>query len=87
MRHEHRNMIEDNEVMIGMLSLMGTMVGTFSGILTANKLTNYRIAQLEEKQNKFNNVIARTYRLEEGQAVLDQRVTRVEKDIEDLKEN
>lgn len=36
-------------VIVGLLSLAGTLAGTFGGILTANKLTNYRLEQLEIK--------------------------------------
>ena len=36
-------------IMVPFLSLLGTLLGTFGGILTASKLTNYRIAQLENK--------------------------------------
>lgn len=54
-----------NEVVIvGMLSLIGTMVGSVAGILTANKLSNYRIEQLEKKVEKHNTVIERTFALE-----------------------
>ena len=31
------------------MSLIGTLAGTFGGILVANKLTTYRIEQLEKK--------------------------------------
>ena len=31
------------------MSLIGTLAGTFGGILVANKLTTYRIEQLEQK--------------------------------------
>ena len=31
------------------MSLIGTLAGTFGGILVANKLTTYRIEQLERK--------------------------------------
>ena len=51
-------------IIVGLLSLIGTIAGTFGGILTANKLTTYRIERLEEKVNKHNNIIERTYRLE-----------------------
>ena len=32
-----------------LISLLGTAIGTFSGIMASNKLTNYRIEQLEKK--------------------------------------
>lgn len=65
-------------IIVGLLSLIGTIVGTFGGILTANKLITYRIERLEEKVNKHNNVIERTFRLEG-------RMNEAEHDIKDLK--
>lgn len=65
-------------VIVGLLSLVGTLAGTFGGILTANKLTNYRIERLEEKVNKHNNIIERTY-------ILEGKMTEVQHDIKDLK--
>ncbi len=41
-----------------------TLAGVFGGILTANRLSNYRIEQLEKKVEKHNNTIERTYKLE-----------------------
>ena len=52
------------------ISLIGTSVGTFAGILASNKLTNYRIAQLEKKVDKHNSVIHRTYKLEQEVEIL-----------------
>lgn len=60
------------------MSLIGTLAGTFGGILVSNRLTNYRIEQLEKKVAKHNSVIERTYKLE-GQ------MTEVQHDILDLK--
>ncbi len=54
----------NDTVIVGILSLIGTLAGTFGGILTANKLITYRIERLEEKVNKHNNLIERTYKLE-----------------------
>lgn len=60
------------------MSLIGTLAGTFGGILVSNRLTNYRIEQLEKKVAQHNSVIERTYKLE-GQ------MTEVQHDIRDLK--
>ena len=43
----------NDEVLIALLSLIGTVVGSFAGILVANKLSNYRIEQLEKKLDKY----------------------------------
>ena len=55
----------DNSVIVAILSLVGTCVGSICGILAANKLSNYRIQQLEAKVEKHNSVIERVFRLEE----------------------
>ena len=61
------------------MSLIGTLVGTLGGILVSNKLSNYRIEQLEKKVAEHNKIVERTYRLEG-------RMTEVEHDIRDMKE-
>jgi len=61
-------------VIVAILSLVGTLVGSLAGILTANKLTNYRIEQLEKKVEKHNNVIERVYELEKREAVIQEEL-------------
>ncbi len=65
-------------VIVALISFAGTIIGSLFGVLTANKLTNYRIQKLEEKVDKHNTVIERTYKLEG-------RMTEAEHDIRDLK--
>ena len=47
-------------------SLVGTLVGSLAGIMTANRLTNYRIEQLEEKVKKHNNLVERMIIVEQS---------------------
>ena len=47
------------EIVVAICSLVGTLVGSLAGIMTANRLTNYRIKQLEEKVKKHNNLVER----------------------------
>ena len=68
----------DNAVLVAFLGFAGTLLGSLFGILAAQKLTQYRLAQLEEKVNKHNNLIDRTYKLEG-------RMDAAEHDIKDLK--
>lgn len=51
-------------VIVSLVSLVGTLGGTFGGIITANKLITYRIEQLEKKVDKHNSVVERTFELE-----------------------
>lgn len=71
-------------VLVAILALIGTLGGTFGGILTANKLTNYRIEQLEMKVNKHNNIIERVFKLEEKEAVIEEKISVANHRIEDL---
>lgn len=48
-----------SEIIVGLLSLSGTLIGTFGGIMTSAKLTAYRIEQLEKKVDKHNNFAER----------------------------
>ena len=66
------------------LTLIGTLVGTFGGILTASKLLNYRVEQLEKKVDKHNTVIERTYALEKRADVTDEKIKVANNRIADL---
>lgn len=68
-----------NEIIIALLSLLGTIVGSLSGVLAANRLTNYRIRELEKKVEKHNTIVERTYRLEEMMKVANHRLTDLER--------
>lgn len=61
-------------VIVALLALFGTLMGTFGGIVTANKLTNYRIEQLEKKVEKHNQVVERVYVLEKKEAVIEEEI-------------
>ena len=66
-------------IIVALLSLAGTLGGSFCGILTANKLTNYRIEQLEQKVEKHNKVIERVYNLEKAEAVIEEEIEHLKK--------
>ena len=68
-----------SEIVVALLGLAGTLAGSFLGVVTANRLLEYRLKHLEEKVNKHNNIIERTYRLEG-------RVTELEHDVKDLRQ-
>lgn len=43
------------EVIVSFISLIGTLAGSLAGILVSNKLSTYRIEQLEKKIDKYAN--------------------------------
>ena len=54
------------EIVVAICSLVGTLVGILAGIMAANRLTNYRIEQLEEKVKKHNNLVERMIIVEQS---------------------
>lgn len=67
------------EIIVAVISLIGTLFGTFAGILTSTKLSNYRIDQLEKKVEKHNSVIERT-------AILERDMKTVWHEIDEIKQ-
>lgn len=65
-------------IVVALLGFAGTLLGSLLGVLAAQKLTQYRLSQLEDKVNKHNNLIERTFKLEG-------RMDEAEHDIKDLK--
>ena len=65
-------------IWIALIGFVGTAIGTFGGILASAKLTNYRLSRLEEKVDKHNTVIERTFILEEQMKVANHRIADLE---------
>jgi len=42
-----------SDLLIAVLSCIGTIAGSITGILVSNRLSNYRIEQLEKKIDKY----------------------------------
>lgn len=51
-------------VIVGLLSLVGTVAGTVIGVIASSSLTRYRIKQLEQKVSKHNTLVERMYKIE-----------------------
>lgn len=47
------------EVAVALLSLAGTLCGSLLGVLASNRLTVYRIGELEKKVEKHNSLVER----------------------------
>lgn len=65
-------------IIVALISLAGTALGTFSGILTSQKLSNYRIEQLEKEVKEHNNYAKRMPVIEEQIKVINHRLTDLE---------
>lgn len=69
-------------IIVALLGFAGTLLGSLFGILAAQKLTQYRLVQVEEKQK---NTQERTRNLEDRTTRLEGRMNEAEHDIKDLK--
>lgn len=65
-------------VLIAIISYVANRKGAREASETNAKLIAYRLEQLELKQDRFNNIIERTFKLEG-------RMTEAEHDLRDLK--
>ena len=71
-------------VIVALLSFAGTLIGSIFGIITANKLTNYRIEQLEKRVEKHNQVVERVYKLEKDDAIIKKTIEEDEERLANL---
>ena len=71
-------------VIVAALSLAGTLAGAYLANRRSSALIAYRLEQLEQKVNKHNNLVERTYALEESVALLEERQKVANHRIDDL---
>ena len=67
----------NGEILVAVLSLLGTLIGAFSG----HRLTAYRIRQLEKTVESHNNFARRMPVVEEQIKVINHRLDDIEKDV------
>lgn len=71
----------DTSVLVAIIALIGTVTGSISGIMIANRLSNYRIEQLEIKLDKY---ITNQDKLKEKVLILEQTVMTLTDKLEDM---
>lgn len=62
-------------ILVALISLVGTIIGSFAGTITSAKLTNYRLSELEKK---LEPLIERTHDLEKQTALTQERLRLIE---------
>lgn len=70
----------NNEVLIALIGLGGSAVGSLIGIFANSKIIDYRLGALEKKIDEHNQLIDRMYKAEKHIEVLEVRVTDLEKE-------
>jgi len=60
-------------IIVAALGLAGTLIGSYLANRKSTALIAYRLEQLEAKVSKHNNLVERTYALEEHMTLMDER--------------
>ncbi len=68
----------DSTVIIALISLVGTLIGSLGGIVVSGKLTAYRLQQLEARVAEHNNFARRMPVIEEQIKVINHRLNDLE---------
>lgn len=68
----------ETTLLVTLLSELFTLTGVIITCIFTHNKTIYRIEQLEKKQDRYNNVIARTYELEKQVAVIKEDINHEE---------
>ena len=75
-------------------TIVAALISAFSAIIVCvvqnNKtrsLIEYRLMELEKKQDKHNDVIERTYKLEQATAVIEEQIKVANHRIDDLEKH
>lgn len=71
-------------IIVALLSLVGTLAGSYFASRKSTALIAYRLEQLEEKVNKHNQVVERTFRLEDNAKLLEEKIKVANHRIDDL---
>ena len=69
----------DSDIVVALIALAGTLLGSGGGVLVSSKLTNYRLKQLEDKVAEHNQYARRMPVVEEQIKDLDRRLSALER--------
>ena len=71
-------------IIVGVLSLIGTLAGTYFANRKSSAIIAYRLELLEKKVDKHNSVVERPFKLDEQTAVIEEKIKVANHRIEDL---
>lgn len=71
-------------IIVAVLSLVGTAIGSVVSVLTANRLTNYKIDELKKTVEKHNSLIDRTYKLERDVTLVNEKLDVLDRRVDEL---
>lgn len=71
-------------IIVAILSMIGTVSGSYFSNRKSQALIAYRLEQLESKVNLHNNLIERTYKLEQTTTLQDEKLKETNRRVEAL---
>ncbi len=74
-------------IIVAIIAMIGTVSGSYFSNRKSQALIAYRLEQLESKVQAHNNLVERTYKLEEQAAVTDEKIRVANHRIDDLERN
>ncbi|MBE6798451.1 MAG: hypothetical protein E7525_01555 [Ruminococcaceae bacterium] len=74
-------------VLVALIGLGGSCVGSIFGVVCSAKLTNYRLEQLEKKVDRHNDLIEKMFKVEQEQAVVSSKISGIDHRLETLETN
>ena len=74
-----------SDIIVAILALCGTLIGSIAGIVASNKLVVYRIERLENIINKVDSAMERIVILEQNEKAQWNRIDDMRADIENIK--
>ena len=74
----------NENVIVAVLALMGTLAGAYLANRKSSALIAYRLEELEKRVQAHNNLVERTYHLEEKTEVQEEKLRVINHRVEDL---
>lgn len=73
-------------ITVAIIGLVGSAIGSLTGIIVNSKMVQYRIEQLERQVEKHNELIDRTYKLEAAIELIDEKLREANREIQELEQ-
>ena len=61
-------------IIVSLIGLAGSAIGSILGVLASARLTSYRLEQLEKRVQAHNNLIERMYQVEERTELQEEKI-------------
>ena len=70
-----------SEVITAIIAMIGTLIGSFGGVITSSRLTTYRLKRLEDKVKEHNNLVSRMAVVEQSTKSAHHRIDEIVEEV------